>query len=178
MSCGVSVHHLVLNETDIGAYRTFFKLSPPLRREADRQALVAGLKDGTIDIIVSSHDPQSADTKRLPFAEAAFGVVGLETLLSAALSLHHNEGVTLARLAEAMSHRPAQLLGLETGRLAPGAPADFTLVDINRSWTVSDLTLRSRSKNSPFERRTLEGRAVETVVAGRSVFTLASQERP
>jgi dihydroorotase len=178
VSCGVSVHHLVLNETDIGAYRTFFKLSPPLRREADRQALVAGLKDGTIDIIVSSHDPQSADTKRLPFAEAAFGVVGLETLLSAALSLHHNEGVTLARLAEAMSHRPAQLLGLETGRLAPGAPADFTLVDINRSWTVSDLTLRSRSKNSPFERRTLEGRAVETVVAGRSVFTLASQERP
>jgi dihydroorotase len=176
VSCGVSVHHLVLNENDIGAYRTFFKLSPPLRGEADRLALVEGLKDGTIDIIVSSHDPQSADTKRLPFAEAAFGVVGLETMLSAALSLHHNDGVALARLVEAMSHRPAQLLGLETGRLAPGAPADFTLVDINRSWTVTDQTLRSRSKNSPFERRTLEGRAVETVVAGRSVFTLSSQE--
>ncbi len=176
VSCGVSVHHLVLNENDIGAYRTFFKLSPPLRGEADRLALVEGLKDGTIDNIVSSHDPQSADTKRLPFAEAAFGVVGLETMLSAALSLHHNDGVALARLVEAMSHRPAQLLGLETGRLAPGAPADFTLVDINRSWTVTDQTLRSRSKNSPFERRTLEGRAVETVVAGRSVFTLSSQE--
>ena len=173
VSCGVSVHHLVLNETDIGAYRTFFKLSPPLRTEDDRRALVEGLRDGTIDIIVSSHDPQSADTKRLPFAEAAFGVVGLETMLSAALSLHHNEDMPMPRLVEALSHRPAQLLGLESGRLAPGAPADFTLVDPSRSWTVSDQTLRSRSKNSPFERRTLEGRAVETVVAGRSVFTLA-----
>ena len=170
VTCGVSVHHLVLNENDIGAYRSFFKLSPPLRMEDDRRALVDAVADGTIDVIVSGHDPQSADTKRLPFAEAAFGAIGLETLLSAALGLHHNDGVPLPRLVEALSHRPAEILGLEAGRLAAGAPADFALIDLNLSWTVEEDTLRSRAKNSPFEHRTLEGRAVETIVAGESVF--------
>jgi dihydroorotase len=170
VTCGVSVHHLVLNENDIGAYRTFFKLSPPLRSEDDRRALVDAVADGTIDVIVSGHDPQSADTKRLPFAEAAFGAVGLETMLSAALGLHHNDGLSLSRLVEALSSRPAEILGLEAGRLAPGAPADFALVDLNLSWTVEEDTLRSRAKNSPFEHRTLEGRAVETVVAGETVY--------
>ncbi len=173
VTCGVSVHHLVLNENDIGAYRTFFKLSPPLRSEDDRRALVEAVADGTIDVIVSGHDPQSADTKRLPFAEAAFGAIGLETMLSAALGLHHNEGMPLARLVEAMSSKPAEILGLETGRLAPGAPADFAVVDLNLSWTVEEDVLRSRAKNSPFEHRTLEGRAVETVVAGESVYAYA-----
>ena len=171
VTCGVSVHHLTLNENDIGAYRTFFKLSPPLRTEEDRRALVEGVADGSIDVIVSGHDPQSADTKRLPFAEAAFGAIGLETMLSAALSLYHNETVALGRLIEAMSSHPAKILGLETGRLEPGAPADFVLVDLNLSWTVEDDLLRSRAKNSPFEHRTLEGRAVETIVAGHSVYT-------
>ncbi|WP_421694965.1 dihydroorotase [Aestuariivirga sp.] len=170
VTCGVSVHHLVLNENDIGAYRTFFKLSPPLRSEDDRRALVAAVADGTIDVIVSGHDPQSADTKRLPFAEAAYGAVGLETMLSAALGLHHNEGMPLSRLVEAMSSKPAEILKLETGRLAPGAPADFALVDLTLSWTVEEESLRSRAKNSPFEHRTLEGRAVETIVAGESVY--------
>jgi dihydroorotase len=170
VTCGVSVHHLVLNENDIGAYRSFFKLSPPLRTEDDRRALVEAVADGTIDVIVSGHDPQSADTKRLPFAEAAFGAIGLETLLSAALGLHHNDGVPLPRLIEALSHRPAEILGLEAGRLAAGAPADFALIDLNLSWTVEEDTLRSRAKNSPFEHRTLEGRAVETIVAGESVY--------
>jgi dihydroorotase len=173
VTCGVSVHHLVLNENDIGAYRSFFKLSPPLRTEDDRRALVDAVADGTIDVIVSGHDPQSADTKRLPFAEAAFGAIGLETLLSAALGLHHNDGVPLPRLVEALSHRPAEILGLEAGRLAAGAPADFALIDLNLSWTVEEDTLRSRAKNSPFEHRTLEGRAVESVVAGESVFAYA-----
>jgi len=173
VTCGVSIHHLVLNENDIGAYRTFFKLSPPLRAEDDRRALVEALADGTIDVIVSGHDPQSADTKRLPFAEAAYGAIGLETMLSAALGLHHNDGVPLARLVEALSSKPAEILKLETGRLAPGAPADFVLVDVNLSWTVEEDVLRSRAKNSPFEHRTLEGRAVETVVAGESVFAYA-----
>jgi dihydroorotase len=170
VTCGVSVNHLVLNENDIGAYRTFFKLSPPLRAEDDRRALVEGVADGTIDVIVSSHDPQSTDTKRLPFAEAEFGAIGLETLFSASLSLHHNEGVPLTRLIDALSAKPAMILGLEAGRLAPGAPADFTLADIHLSWTVEDHILRSRSKNSPFEHRTLEGRVMETVVAGRTVY--------
>jgi dihydroorotase len=173
VTCGVSINHLVLNENDVGAYRTFFKLSPPLRGETDRLALVAGVEDGTIDVIVSSHDPQSDDTKRLPFAEAAFGAIGLETMLSSALGLYHNKYISLARLVEAMSQQPASILGLESGRLAPGAPADFTVIDQNLSWKVEDTTLRSRSKNSPFEHRTLEGRAVETVVAGRSVYTYA-----
>ncbi len=170
VTCGVSIHHLTLNENDIGAYRTFFKLSPPLRSEDDRRALVEAVIDGTIDVIVSGHDPQSDDTKRLPFAEAAFGAVGLETLLSAALGLYHNENVALQRLVEAMSSKPAEILGLETGRLAPGAPADFALVNLTLSWTVEDKVLRSRAKNSPFEHRTLEGRCVETIVAGRSVY--------
>jgi dihydroorotase len=173
VTCAVSVHHLVLNENDIGAYRSFFKLSPPLRSEDDRRALVDAVADGTIDVIVSGHDPQSADTKRLPFAEAAFGAVGLETMLSAALGLHHNDGIPLSRLVEALSSTPAEILGLEAGRLAPGAPADFALVDLNLSWTVEEDTLRSRAKNSPFEHRTLEGRAVETVVAGETVYAYA-----
>jgi dihydroorotase len=170
VTCGVSVHHLTLNENDIGAYRTFFKLSPPLRSEDDRRALVGGIADGTIDVIVSGHDPQSADTKRLPFAEAEFGAIGLETLFAAALSLHHNDGVPLSRLAEAMSAAPARILGLETGRLAPGAPADLLIADPHLSWLVEDRILRSRSKNSPYEHRTLEGRVTETVVAGRTVY--------
>ena len=174
VTCGVSIHHLVLNETDIGAYRTFFKLTPPLRREDDRRALVAAVADGTIDVIVSSHDPQSDDTKRLPFGEAAFGAVGLETMLSSALSLSANENIALPRLVEALSQRPAAILGLEQGRLQPGAPADFTVVDPTLSWKVEDASLRARSKNSPYEHRTLEGRAVETVVAGRSVYEYAS----
>ena len=173
VTCGVSIHHLTLNENDIGAYRTFFKLSPPLRSEADRRALVEGVRDGTIDVIVSSHNPQSADTKRLPFAEAAFGAIGLETLLSAALGLFHNEDMPLGRLIEAMASNPAKILGLETGRLAPGAPADFALVDTNLNWTVKESQLRSRSKNSPLEDCTLEGRVVETVIAGRTVYAYA-----
>jgi dihydroorotase len=173
VTCGVSVHHLTLNENDVGAYRTFFKLSPPLRTEDDRRALVAGVSDGTIDVIVSSHDPQSADTKRLPFAEAAFGAIGLETMLSASLGLYHNDNMVLGRLVEAMSSKPAEILGLETGRLAPGAPADFAVVDLNLNWTVDETKLRSRSKNSPLEDRTLEGRVIETVVAGRTVYAYA-----
>ncbi len=171
VTCGVSIHHLTLNENDIGAYRTFFKLSPPLRGEEDRRALVEAVADGTIDVIVSGHDPQSADTKRLPFAEAAFGAIGLETMFSAALGLHHNEGLKLDRLVAAMASTPARILGLETGRLAPGAPADFALADLHLNWTVEDDVLRSRAKNSPFEHRTLEGRVVETFVAGRGVYT-------
>jgi dihydroorotase len=170
VSCGVSVNHLVLNEHDIGAYRTFFKLSPPLRTEADRIAMGEGLADGSIDVIVSSHDPQNPDTKRLPFAEAAFGAVGLETMLAAALRLHHAGTVPLARIIDALTAAPARILGLEQGRLAPGAPADLAIINPDHSWLVEEDKLSSRSKNSPFEHTTLEGRVMETVVAGRTVF--------
>jgi dihydroorotase len=170
VTCGVSVNHLLLNESDVGAYRTFFKLSPPLRSEEDRRALCEGVADGTIDVIVSSHDPQSADTKRLPFGEAEFGAIGLETLFSAALSLHHNGHFSLSRLIQALAEMPAKILGLESGRLAPGAPADFALANLDLGWAIEDHVLRSRSKNSPFEHRAFEGRVVETVVAGRTVY--------
>jgi len=171
VTCGVSINHLTLNENDIGAYRTFFKLSPPLRREEDRAALAAGLAEGIIDVIVSSHDPQSADTKRLPFAEAEAGAIGLETLFSAALSLHHSGEVPLARLIAALAMTPARLLGLEGGSLAPGQPADFAIADPHLSWTVTPEELHSLSKNTCFEDRVFEGRVVHTVVAGRTVFT-------
>ena len=174
VSCGVSINHLVLNENDIGEYRTFFKLSPPLRSEDDRRVLVQGLADGTIDVVVSSHDPQSEDTKRLPFAEAAFGAIGLETMLAAALALVHSGDVSLSRLIDALTAKPAKLLGLEQGQLAIGAPADFTVFDMQTSWTVDAEKLHSRSKNSPFERRNLEGRVLETVVAGQTVYSYVS----
>jgi dihydroorotase len=170
VSCGVSVNHLTLNENDIGAYRTFFKIAPPLRGEKERLALVEGLADGTIDLIVSGHNPQSADTKRLPFAEAAFGAIGLETMFAATLSLVHGGQISMSRMIEALSTTPARLLGLEAGTLMPGRPADFVVADLDSSWLVEDERLHSLSKNSPFEHRSLEGRVMETVVAGRQVF--------
>ncbi|HHN66606.1 MAG TPA: dihydroorotase, partial [Thermopetrobacter sp.] len=150
VTCGVSINNLTLNEHDIGAWRTFFKLSPPLRTERDRAALAAGVADGVIDVIVSAHDPQSADTKRLPFAEAAFGAIGLETLFAAAYGLHANGEVPLKRLIAAMSATPAKLLGLDAGTLRIGAAADFTIADPDLSWTVRTENLRSASRNTPF----------------------------
>ena len=170
VTCGASINHLTLNENDIGEYRTFFKLSPPLRAEEDRLAMVAGLADGTIDVIVSSHDPQDVDTKRHPFAEAADGAVGLETLLAAALRLVHSGDVDMLALFRALSTRPAELLGLEVGRLAPGAPADLIVVDPDAPWVVKAEALRSRSKNTSFDDAKFQGRVLRTLVAGRTVY--------
>lgn len=172
VTCGISINNLALNENDIGEYRTFFKLAPPLRSEDDRMAMVEALADGTIDIIVSSHDPQDVDTKRLPFADAADGAVGLETMLAAALRLHHSGQVSLMRLIDAMSTRPAQIFGLDAGTLKPGAPADITLIDLDEPWLVSEKALLSRSKNTPFEDARFSGRPVATYVAGRLVHSL------
>lgn len=169
VTCGVSAAHLALNENDVQGYRTFFKLSPPLRSEADRRALVAGLADGAIDVIVSSHDPQDPEVKRRPFAEAAFGAIGLETLLPASLSLVHNGDVPLARLLSAMTHVPADLLGLQTGRLAAGLPADLVLFDAGSPWIIESGSLHSISKNTPFEDRRMQGHALRTIVGGRTV---------
>jgi dihydroorotase len=172
VTCGISINNLALNENDIGEYRTFFKLYPPLRSEDDRTAMIDALSDGTIDIIVSSHDPQDVDTKRLPFAEAADGAVGLETLLAAALRLHHSGQVSLMRLIDALSTRPAQIFGLEAGTLKPGAKADITLIDLDEPWLVAKDMLLSRSKNTPFEDARFSGRAVATYVAGTCVFEI------
>ncbi|MDQ0421613.1 dihydroorotase [Peteryoungia aggregata LMG 23059] len=172
VTCGISINHLSLNENDIGEYRTFFKLYPPLRSEDDRMAMVDALAKGQIDIIVSSHDPQDVDTKRLPFGEAADGAIGLETMLSAALRLHHAGHVPLIRLIDAMSTRPAEIFGLPGGTLKPGAPGDIALIDLDEPWLVSRDSLLARSKNTPFEDARFSGRAVATYVAGQCVHTL------
>ena len=172
VTCGVSVNNLVLNENDIGHYRTFCRLSPPLRDEADRQAMVAALASGVIDVIVSDHNPQDADTKRLPFAEAADGALGIETLLGAAMRLVHTGDVSLPRLIAAMTTNPATLLGKPAGRLAVGAPADLVLIDPDLPYVVDKRRLKSRSKNSPFDSARLQGAAVLTVVGGRVVHAV------
>lgn len=171
VTAGVSIHNLSLNENDVGEYRTFFRLTPPLRAEEDRLAVIEAVKDGTIDIIVSSHDPQDVDTKRLPFADAAAGAIGLETLLGAALRLYHNGDVSLLRLVEVLSTAPAKLFGLPGGTLKPGAVADLALVDLDEPWIVSESGLRSRSKNTCFEGARLQGKVLQTMVAGRTVFS-------
>jgi dihydroorotase len=170
VTAGVSINNLSLNENDVGEYRTFFRLSPPLRAEDDRLAMIEALKDGTIDVIVSSHDPQDVDTKRLPFADAAEGAIGLETLLGAALRLYHNGDVPLIRLVEALSSGPAKLFGLPGGTLKPGAPADLAIVDLDQPWVVREEDIRSRSKNTCYEGARLQGRVLHTLVAGQTVF--------
>jgi dihydroorotase len=177
VSCGVSINHLTLNENDIGSYRTFFKVRPPLRREEDRVAMVQAVANGDVDIIVSSHDPQDADTKRRPFAEAADGAVGLETLLSAALRLVHSGDMTLPVMLKALTINPARLLGLHAGRLAKGAIADLVLFDPGEPWVVNKDLLRSRSKNTAFDEAKMQGRVLRTVVAGETVYEYAGVER-
>lgn len=170
VTCGVSINHLTLNENDIGPYRTFFKVRPPLRREEDRVAMVRGINNGDIDIIVSSHDPQDADVKRRPFAEAADGAVGLETLLPAALRLYHSGDLSLLTLLRAMTINPAKLLGIGSGRLQKGAVADLIVFDPSEPWVVNKDVLKSRSKNSPFDEARLQGRVLRTMVAGETVY--------
>ncbi|MBA67609.1 MAG: dihydroorotase [Rhizobiales bacterium] len=170
LTAGISINHLTLNETDIGEYRTFFRLSPPLRTEDDRVAMVEALADGTIDIISSAHDPQDVDTKRLPFADAENGAIGLETLLAAALRLHHSGDVSLSRLVDAMSCRPAEVFGLPGGTLRPGSRADIAVVDIDYPWVLSKDDIVSRSKNTAFEDARFSGKVLQTLVAGASVY--------
>jgi dihydroorotase len=169
VTCGVTINHLTLNESDIGDYRTFLKLRPPLRHENERKALVAALAEGLIDVIVSDHDPQDVETKRLPFAEAEFGAIGVETMLSAGLRLVHSGDVTLPRLLAALSSRPAEILGLEQGRLAKGAPADLIRFDPDEPFVVDPDLLHSRCRNTPFDGALLQGVVKTTVVGGRIV---------
>lgn len=173
VSSGVSINHLSLNENDVGEYRTFFRLSPPLRGEDDRAAMVEALGDGTIDIIVSSHDPHDADGKRHPFAEAEVGAIGLETLLPAALRLHHSGAVPLMRIIEALTSAPAALLKLDRGTLRPGAPADIAIIDPGAPFVYTKADIRSKSKNTAFENARFQGRVLRTIVAGRTVFARA-----
>jgi dihydroorotase len=174
VSAGISINNLALNENDVAPYRTFFKLSPPLRSEDDRQAVIEGLNSGAIDTIHSGHDPQDTEVKRQPFAEASDGAVGLETLLAAALRLVHSGDVPIITLLRAMTSRPAEILGLESGRLAVGAPADIIIVDPDFPWVVKDVALRSRSRNTAFEGARMQGAVMHSFVAGRPVFSHAA----
>lgn len=170
IAASVSINHLCFNEVDIGDYRTFCRLDPPLRPEGDRQALIQAVRDGLIDVITSAHAPAPAEDKRRPFAQAAPGAVGLETLLPAALSLHHEHGLDLLEVLRPLTHGPAALLGLEAGVLAAGAPADLVLFDPAAPVVIDAATLRSKSKNTPFDGRRLQGRVMATWVGGRQVF--------
>ncbi|ETR75451.1 dihydroorotase [Afipia sp. P52-10] len=173
VSASASINHVTLNENDIGPYRTYLKLSPPLRTEADRAALAAAVDSGLIDTVISDHNPHDVETKRLPFAEAEAGAIGLETMLPAGLRLVHNGEVTLMSLIRAMSTRPAELLGLPGGTLRPGAPADLVVIDLDTPWVVDPAKLRSSCKNTPFDEAKFTGGAVRTIAGGRTVFQRA-----
>lgn len=169
VTAGISMHHLTLNELDVADYRTFFKVKPPLRAEEDRLAMVAALRDGLIDVIGSFHTPQDEESKRLPFEQAASGAVGLETMLPVLLRLYHAGELSLPTLFAALALRPARLLGLSTGRMAVGAPADLVLFDPDKPVVLDRFKLRSKSKNTPFDGARLQGRVLGTWVAGRRV---------
>jgi dihydroorotase len=170
VTASASINHLTLNEIDVGHYRTFFKMSPPLRGEEDRKALVAAIADGLIDVVMSDHNPQDVEVKRLPFAEAAAGAVGIETMLPAALRLVHSGELKLLTLLKALSTRPAELLGLAGGTLRPGAPADIVVIDPDVPWVLDRDELKSKCRNTPFDEARMQGRAVRTIVAGRTVY--------
>ena len=171
ITCGVSAHHLMLNELDVGSYYTFRKVKPPLRAESDRTAMVEGVASGVIDVIVSSHEPQGADTKRQPFGAAAFGSVGLETLLPTALSLYHDGHVGLVDVLKCLTAAPARILGLNAGTLAKGAPADLVLLDEAEPFVLDEKKLHSRAHNTAFEGRKFQGRARMTIVGGEKVYS-------
>lgn len=176
ITIGASINHLSLNENDIGQYRTYFRLNPPLRAEDDRLAMIKALNDGTIDVLSSSHDPQDADNKRRPFAEAISGAIGLETLLSAALRLHHSNDVSLLRLVEVLSTAPARIFGLPGGTLKPDASADFIIVDLDRPWLVEEAGIVSKCKNTCFENARMQGRAIKTFVKGQMIYNVDADE--
>lgn len=173
ITCAVSAHHLALNELDVGPYYTFRKVKPPLRSEADRAAMIEGVSEGAIDVIVSSHDPQAADTKRQPFGQAAFGAVGLETLLPIVLGLYHDGRASLAHALETVTSAPAEILGLEAGHLRKGAPADLALIDADAPYALDPETLHSRARNTPFEGRHFQGFATMSFVDGICVYDRA-----
>lgn len=172
ITCDTAPPYFAMNENAIGDYRTFAKLSPPLRAEEDRLAVIEGLIDGTIDAIASDHAPEDEDAKRLPFAQAAFGGIGLETLLTISLELYHNRHLSLLDVVRLITCKPAERFGLPAGRLIRGGAADLTLFDPDRAWQVREYELYSKSKNTPFDYRPVQGRVLMTVVDGRRVFAL------
>jgi len=169
-TAGVSINNLSLNENDIGDFKTFLKLSPPLRTEKDRLSLVKGINDGVIDVIVSDHKPEDEESKRLTFSQAATGATGVETLLPLALELFHNKSVKLEKLIASITSSPAKILGIDKGSLQVGTDADLCILDINKPWVVKQSNLKSKSKNTPIENRKLQGQVLKTFVKGEMAF--------
>ena len=167
---GVSINSLSLNENDIGDFKTFLKLSPPLRSEDDRIALVNGVKSGLIDVIVSDHTPEDEESKRLPFAQAATGSIGVETLLSLALEMYHNESLPLKKIIETLTINPAKILKINKGSLKTGNDADICIFDLNKPWVVKADDLKSKSKNTAIEDRKLQGKVIMTFLNGNLVY--------
>jgi dihydroorotase len=170
VTCDTAPPYFALNETAIGDYRTFAKLSPPLRSEMDRRAVVEGLRDGTIDAIASDHAPWDQDSKRLPFSSASYGIVGLETLLPLSLELYHNHHHALLAVLRMLTVNPAGILGFDVGRLQPGAPADLLIFEPDAAWRIDTERFHSKSKNAPFDGRPVQGRVERTIVDGRTIF--------
>ncbi|SLN44202.1 dihydroorotase [Oceanibacterium hippocampi] len=176
VSAGTAPHYFTLNELAVGDYRTYAKVSPPLRDEMDRRAVVLGLQDGTIEIISSQHSPQDVESKRLPFGLASPGVIGLETLLPVSLGLYHNGHMSLLDVLAKMTINPARLLGLEQGRLAPGASADLAIFDPDTPWRIDGEKLRSKCANTAFDGLMVQGRVWRTVVGGETVFDATGED--
>ena len=171
-SCGVSINNLSLNENDIGDFRTFLKLSPPLRTEEDRISLVKGISEGVIDVIVSDHKPEDEEQKRLTFAQAETGSSGIETLLPLSLELYHNGSLKLDTIIKALTSNPAKILKINKGNLSIGNDADFCIVDLNKPWIVKQENLNSKSKNTSIENKKLQGKVINTFVKGEELFKL------
>ena len=170
VTCDTAPPYFDLNETAIGDFRSYAKLSPPLRPESDRLAVVAGLADGTIDAIASDHQPRDADDKRYPFAQASAGGAGLATLLGVTLAQVHNGALSLSQAIGLLTHRPARLLGIEAGTLAIGARADLCLFHPTKIWQVEAGKLPGKAQNTPFDGRAMEGSVIGTWKAGNRVF--------
>ncbi len=175
VTSAVAAHHFALNENAVADYRTFAKVSPPLRGEDDRLAVVSALADGTIDVIVSDHAPHDQDSKRVPFAQAANGIIGLETMFPLALELYHNEQIGLLDLLAKMTINPAKLVGLEAGELKVGVAADLTLFDVDAPWRIEVENLRSKSHNAPYDGRPVQGRVLKTWVNGKIAFDISTE---
>ncbi|MBD1150306.1 dihydroorotase [Pelagibacterales bacterium SAG-MED29] len=169
-SVGVSINNLSLNENDIGEFKTFLKLSPPLRLEEDRLSLVQGIKENLIDVIVSDHIPEDEESKRLPFSQAATGAIGIETLLPLALEMHHNESLPLNKIIETLTINPAKILQINKGTLAKGSDGDICVLDLDAPWLVKAEKLKSKSKNTAIEGRKLQGKILMTFLNGELVF--------
>ena len=171
-SCGVSINNLSLNENDIGDFRTFLKLSPPLRTEDDRLSLIKAINNDLIDVIVSDHKPEDEESKRLTFYQSASGATGVETLLPLALELFHNDSIKLSKIIASMTCNPAKILKINKGNLNIGNDADFCIVDLYKPWILKKENLQSKSKNTSIDDKKLQGLITNTYVKGEELFKI------